>query len=524
MLRHWIVALVLLAPVAIVRADEPKAGDLPPELSWVPPDAAAFVHVRLGAFWNGPGGAAVRDKLKADDPTAIERVERALGVRLNQIDRLTLIVPKAAGGAPEESVVVRVTTMAPYERTAVLELLGVKRSPLGTMAQLPASGGMVRFTDAKNLTFAFSRNRTVALLAQAEKRGEAGRLVPALKLAAQNHFLVAGADVSVARELPWLAGDSSLRPFFIARTAIFVGDLSPNGIDFSLRVTTGLRGHADEVAEALEARRGDALKTIERTRAALNPKLDPGMARLLDALAAAVKGARLERKDREVIVSGALNSIEPLAVLAVDAVDAVQCAADRAVSVNNLKQMGLAMHNYHDVNGHLPAAVLGKDGKPILSWRVAVLPYIEQDQLYKQFKLEEPWDSEHNKKLLARMPKIYELPGNRKKYEVPSTYYRIFVGNGAMFDFRGKTNLASITDGTSNTIMIVEAADAVPWTKPEEIEYDPKKTPKLGYHYGGRANVVAGDGAVHTLRRSFNEQMLHYLIQRADGNPVTFDE
>jgi len=202
----------------------------------------------------------------------------------------------------------------------------------------------------------------------------------------------------------------------------------------------------------------------------------------------------------------------------------VQAAANRTVSVNNLKMFGLAMHNYHDAMGQFPAAVMSKDGKPLLSWRVAVLPYIEQENLYKQFKLDEPWDSEHNKKLLARMPKLFELPGDRKKHEVPSTYYRVFVGNGAMFDFKLKMTFAAITDGLSNTIMIAEAADAVPWTKPEEIEYDAKKTPKLGYHFAGRCNVVAADGAVHTIRRSLNEQTLHYLIQRADGNVVTWGD
>src|SRR5262249_4548228 len=147
--------------------------------------------------------------------------------------------------------------------------------------------------------------------------------------------------------------------------------------------------------------------------------------------------------------------------------------------------------------------------------------YIEQDALYKQFKLDEPWDSEHNKKLLARMPKIFKLPGDRRKYDVPSTYYRVFMGGGAVFDLKQKTNFASITDGLSNTIMSVEAADAVPWTKPEEIAYDPKKPPKLGYHYAGRCNAAFCDGAIHTLRRSIPEQTLHYLIQRADGNPVS---
>jgi RNA polymerase sigma factor (sigma-70 family) len=85
--------------------------------------------------------------------------------------------------------------------------------------------------------------------------------------------------------------------------------------------------------------------------------------------------------------------------------------AQRARSMNNLKQILLAMHNYHDANGNMPHDITDKDGKPMLSWRVAILPYIEQDNLFKQFKLDEPWDSDHNKKLLALMPSTYRTPG-----------------------------------------------------------------------------------------------------------------
>jgi prepilin-type processing-associated H-X9-DG protein len=519
--RFGLVALTLLSLAGGSHADEPKTGDLPPELSWVPADAAGFLQVRFGELWNGPLGPGVRDALNRDDAGAIERVERAIGVKLNQVDRITLVIPSAAGAAPEESVIVRVSTIAPYDRSAVLKMLGVGKSPLSTGAQLPASGGMMRFTDDKNMTFAYSRSRASMLLSRVERRVEAGRLAPALKLAAaEKHFLVAAIDMAQARQVPWVADDSTLRPFFIARTAVLVGDLKPTGLAVSLRLTAGLRGHAEEIAEAMETRRGEAVKRFAELLKLVNPKTEPARARLLEGIAEALRSARVERKDREVSAMAAMPSIEPLVFVAVDAVDAVQCAADRLISTNNLKQMALAMHNYHDTNNHFPAAVMGKDNKPLLSWRVAILPFIEEDGLFKQFKLDQPWDSEHNKKLLSKMPKIYALPGDRRKFDVPTSYYRVFVGNGAAFDLKHKTRMQDVTDGLSNTIMIVEAADGVPWTKPDEIEYDPKKPPKVGYHYAGRGNAAFCDGSVHTLRRSIDEQTLHWLIQRADGNPV----
>src|SRR6516165_5495577 len=104
----------------------------------------------------------------------------------------------------------------------------------------------------------------------------------------------------------------------------------------------------------------------------------------------------------------------------------------------------------------------------MLSWRVMILPYIEQQNLYNQFHLNEPWDSEHNKKLLARMPVVYASPQDDRAVKEHSTYYQGFYGKSAFFEGKqGVRYPAAFTDGTSNTIMVVEASKAVPWTKPE---------------------------------------------------------
>src|SRR4051794_3490674 len=97
------------------------------------------------------------------------------------------------------------------------------------------------------------------------------------------------------------------------------------------------------------------------------------------------------------------------------------------------------MHNYNDQHGALPpATVRGPDGKPLLSWRVLLLPYIEQDALFKRFRLDEPWDSPHNKALLEPMPRIYE-PFRESKVPPGHTYFRVFVGRGTPFeDAKGK--------------------------------------------------------------------------------------
>ena len=197
-----------------------------------------------------------------------------------------------------------------------------------------------------------------------------------------------------------------------------------------------------------------------------------------------------------------------------------QAAVEHA---NNLKQIGLAMHNYHDTYKRLPAAaVYDKDGKAQLSWRVLVLPFLDQAALAKEFKMDEPWDSDHNKKLVAKMPKVFGPIGNQQEDE-GKTYYRVFTGQGTVFDGTKGIPLFGIADGTSNTIMVVEANDAVEWTKPDELVYKDKEAlPKLGGHTKGGFAVLMCDGAVRSFRQEFDEKQMRNAILRADGNVVDF--
>jgi hypothetical protein len=193
--------------------------------------------------------------------------------------------------------------------------------------------------------------------------------------------------------------------------------------------------------------------------------------------------------------------------------------AQRMKCMNNLKQILIAMHNYHDVMGNMPGDILDKDGKPILSWRVAILPYIEQDQLYKSFKLDEPWDSDHNKKLLARMPPTYRIDIQPK--DATKTYYQVFAGPGTMFEPGQKIKLQEIADGTSNTIAAVEAGPAVEWSKPADIPYDPKKPlTKLEGPFANVLHAAHGDGSARAYPRVIPEQTFRFLIERADGNVI----
>ena len=200
----------------------------------------------------------------------------------------------------------------------------------------------------------------------------------------------------------------------------------------------------------------------------------------------------------------------------------VREAAARMSCSNNLMQIGLAMHSYDQANGTFPAAAICDPmGKPLLSWRVALLPYVGGDSLYNQFKLDEPWDGPNNRMLLSSMPKVYALPGDTTA-PPGYTYYRVFVGNHAAFDWnKGAQMPADFPDGTSNTILVAEAGQAVPWTKPDELDYDPNgPLPALGGHYSTGFMVGLADGSVRMISKDVNEQTLRNAITRDDGMPL----
>lgn len=216
------------------------------------------------------------------------------------------------------------------------------------------------------------------------------------------------------------------------------------------------------------------------------------------------------------------------AALLLPAVQSAREAARRAASMNNLKQLGLSMHIYHDKFKAFPAAYsTDEEGKPLLSWRVHVLPFLEQDDLYERFHLDEPWNSEHNRKLIPQMPKIYRSP--RSNAGPGKTVYLANAAEDGFFvppdeEQRKETQpqgteLADIRDGTSNTIMLVEAnhAGAVTWTKPGDFEMN-AKNPFRGLQSRRRGTFLAvlGDGSVRAISTKIDVKMLKALFTR-DG-------
>lgn len=192
-----------------------------------------------------------------------------------------------------------------------------------------------------------------------------------------------------------------------------------------------------------------------------------------------------------------------------------------------MRQITFSVHLYAEQHqGKLPpAASYDADGKPLLSWRVQLLPHMEQQSLYDEFHFDESWDSPHNRKLIRRMPALFACPN--QKAEGGKTCYLAPVGKATLFPPKGEGfELDEIPDGTSQTILFLEVNDehAVTWTKPDDLSYDRKVNPisKLIGHHKGGFNIQWADGSTLFVRETVDPETIHRAINREDGKPLKF--
>jgi hypothetical protein len=498
------------------------AAPLPAELQYVPHDAAVFVRADAAGIWNSD----LAKTFRAADMKTFDHVAEAakgFGVNLDDLKSVVVFVPKLKGPEDTEQLGVVLTFAKAFDKAKLEE--GAKRL-FGKRAKFKL----------------LAPSDTVALVlvglgdeyAKPQPADAEGPLTAAIQAAAsgKHTLVVASALGSLPDELQKddLPGPvRAFQPIFKAQSITAVVNLGKS-IDLNVRVKTKREAQAVDAEKALAAfatlvtdQLSRELPDLEKDAAKEADLKD--LVKVFKAVLGAAKGAKfgVDGTEAKLTATLPLDGL-PLAAAFLTGVRKAEQSASAGKSANNLKQIAIAMHSYHDTYGQFPpAAVCDKKGKPQLSWRVLILPYIEQTELYKQFKLDEPWDSENNKKLLAKMPNVYALPGS--KLGETNTHYRVFVGNGAGFDWVMGGKIAGITDGTSNTLMVVTAADAVPWTKPDELEYDPEKdmSKLIGLVVNGKAQVAMFDGSVRTLKKLPSKETLHALITKNGGEVIGND-
>ncbi len=208
-----------------------------------------------------------------------------------------------------------------------------------------------------------------------------------------------------------------------------------------------------------------------------------------------------------------------------------RAAAQRNQSIYNVKQLELALLNFESATKRIPAGYSADaDGKPLLSWRVHILPFLEGAELYDQFHLDEPWDSPHNKTLIEKMPSVFRSP--RSKAEAGKTNYLGVGGADGVFvrPEPGKNQgiqIGEISDGTSKTISIVEASDelAITWTQPGDFAPDKENPMKgLGGLHSGNI-VVAGfmDGHVSPVSLAIDAGTFMAMCTKSGNEAVNLD-
>ncbi|MAV37954.1 MAG: hypothetical protein CMJ59_21150 [Planctomycetaceae bacterium] len=506
-----------------------QAGRL--SLEWVPRDTVALIAVRPARLLAHPHMATL---VKALDEHG-ELVE-GLGVSLANVEQASFVfLPGSSLGSPPRMAGIIVGTRHPDDA----EQLARYASPQGA----PRMFGGYRYHGGPRGPCSFFRGKVcvIADREQALQRLLAAGAAGASEAAWSRRWSdIAGGDVAclidVAQMRAPLNGLLAGPPL---GATLPLGALAPLWTK-SQWVALSLRGDQDlQLIGQIDCASAAAAKSVAETATAIlilvRNSLEQLLARhqlgevtVVDALAqqaadlanGILANFRVTTAGARVELAGAtsLAATAQFLALTLPAVQTARQAARRTQSINNLKQIALAFHNYYDTHKRFPTTMmLGPDGKTLHSWRVAILPYLAADLLYQEYRLDEPWDSDHNQRLLARMPSTYRHPSDPPD-STASSYYGL-SGKTSVFGEQGLT-FRKIVDGTSNTVLVVEAQRNIPWTKPQDIPFTPDKLPKLGGYQEEGFLAAFCDGSVRLIATSVGDEILKRYFQYNDGQPI----
>jgi len=498
------------------------------DLALIPADAQGFGSIRVGDIWKLPQVLeAVKAVPKAPGNDPIAEAEGVMGIGIGDIDRATFVVKDFKS----ETFWAIISTSKPYDRKKLsekMELDATERKHEGKtylMSKL-GKGSAVHFASDKQLVLASNESgmKEALELATGKKKGGGGPLANAISTAGGKTHLVIG--FKTPPELAALTKSPQIPPAMKAYLPIaeFAGGMVTmhvSGETIQVEVTANY----PNAAKATDSKKAlDGLKATIPALMAFVPmdaKTSADAKKTLDTLTIDQSGTDVKLK-----VSSDFKSDELVQGLKAGG-GAFGGGAfgggggGDIVSQNNLKQMALAFHNYAGThNNQMPASISPKK----FSWRVEILPFIEQQQVYNALHLNEPWDSPHNKRIAqTQMPNVYKIP--LQKARPGETFYKLFTGpKSAWNGDKGPMMPASFQKGTSATLMVVEAATPVLWTKPEDIPFNPTADPTSQLRWtNGVCNVGLADGSVVALQRAtIKSQTLKDAINQFEGGGAFF--
>ncbi len=508
-------------------------------LDLVPSKVLLFAHLQIDGLLKSEFGAEIHQALEKN---VYPELEKSIGIPVNHLKSVTLIAPEFDNNA--ERFLLLFSTIKPYDREKVKKTWEskneFKKEKLEPDWIMVNSEILLHFRDAN----------TIAIVVQGYKSeytklkkvsGSASEMIKKARMGTPFVGYASGTSIAeiIKEQFP-----AELKPFlslFGVRNANFFLELKEKlQIEFNLEAENNKQTQNMNLAVKLLLHLAEGEINSAKPRLKESLKKEPnknnsdnddqlGMERntleLVEKSEKLIKQIQMNQKENHLRISldAPLDSFptKNLAKFFSEAIYGAQVVTADAVRQNNAKQIMIALHNYHDTHGKFPtAAINGKKGKRLLSWRVSILPFIAENALYQQFKFDEPWDSENNKKLIARMPKVYAFSGDDPTNG--KTHFRVFAGNYGDrklgFDWLQGRTMSNIFDGTSNSIALVEAKKAVEWTKPEElflaVDEDPR--PLLLLH---KKKYLFGmfDGSVKMISDKVSKKTLLGALTIDDG-------
>jgi beta-lactamase regulating signal transducer with metallopeptidase domain len=510
-------------PEAVAQIGSPGSASTSPfSLAYVPRDAAAVIAIRPATLLQRPELKPIADALAESNDIKTFGMN---GTTVPQVDTCHLVVLPPFN-MQHIGLIVRMIS-ADQANTVFNSLVE---------SEAATNYGDHKYYQGHDLFVAMVERQTVlvspneAILRRMLVAGEKG----ASKTQWSSHWQeVDDRDVGVLVVSPaWREAYEALpadrRPADVASlvhySEVVVGSISIfDGLKLSLSAKCANSENAEAVSEAanssLNLRRR---QTSQYRQHVANRFASPVALTFVDVLDELLDNAQIKQLETTATLTAVSPSADATEVLAKVLADALVRTSETAVRINNIKQVALALINYESANNRFPPAVLHSPTGVPRSWRVEILPYLEQAALYNEYRQNEPWDSEHNRKVMAQMPEVFRHPNDDRK-STNSSYF-VITGTGSMFDGKEGTRLRDVVDGMSKTLMVVEAKRDIPWTKPEDIPFaDDKPLPKLGGWGNGTFAISRADGSSMVLLDSIDAELLKSLITK-NGHDWIRDE